>query len=80
MRGRSARSSRAVPTPPTEKPAPGKTATPAKGAAGGAKKSAGGKAVSKRKPYATSGGAEPRNRSGSPNSPKARNARKRKGR
>ena len=79
VRGRSARSSRAVPTPPTEKAAPGKTAAPAKGGAA-AKKSAGGKAVAKRKPYATSGGGEAKNRSGSPNSPKARNARKRRGR
>lgn len=79
VRGRSARSSRAVPTPPTEKPAPGKTAAPAKGGAA-AKKTAGGKAVAKRKPYATSGGGEAKNRSGSPNSPKARNARKRRGR
>ncbi|MGV8885151.1 MAG: LysR substrate-binding domain-containing protein [Microbacteriaceae bacterium] len=80
VRGRSARSSRAVPTPPTEKPVSSKTAAPAKGGGAAAKKAAGGKAVAKRKPYATSGGSEAKNRSGSPNSPKARNARKRKGR
>jgi len=79
VRGRSANSSRANPTPPAEKPA--KAVKPgAKGAAKAANPAAGGKAKAKRKPYATSGGAEAKNRSGSPNSPKARNARKRKGR
>ena len=78
VRGRSANSSRAVPTPPTEKPAPGKAGSVARASKGDAKNT-GGKAKSKRKPYATSGGADPKNRSGSPNSPKARNARKRKG-
>lgn len=79
VRGRSANSSRANPTPPTEKPAKGtKPAAPSKGKAN--VNTGGGKAKSKRKPYATSGGGEAKNRSGSPNSPKARNARKRKGR
>lgn len=78
VRGRSANSSRAIPTPPTEKPAPGKAGATARAAQGPVKNS-GGKAKAKRKPYATSGGADPKNRSGSPNSPKARNARKRKG-
>jgi len=80
VRGRSANSSRLVPTPPTEKRAPGKAAAPGGKQTASGKANAGGKAVAKRKPYATSGGADAKNRSGSPNSPKARNARKRKGR
>jgi hypothetical protein len=78
VRGRSANSSRANPTPPAEKPEkPSKAPTTSKGAPA---KNTGGKAKAKRTPYATSGGGEAKNRSGSPNSPKARNARKRKGR
>ena len=77
MRGRSANSSRGT---STVTPAP---AAPEKKTAKGApkeKQNSGGKAVSKRKPYANSGTNEFKNRSGSPNSPKARAARKRKGR
>lgn len=77
VRGRSANSSRGSST------AAPVTAAPEKKAAKGApkeKQNSGGKAVSKRKPYANSGTNEFKNRSGSPNSPKARAARKRKGR
>ena len=77
VRGRSANSSRG-----SSAAAP-VAAAPEKKAAKGApkeKQNSGGKAVSKRKPYANSGTNEFKNRSGSPNSPKARAARKRKGR
>ena len=77
VRGRSANSSRGA-SKPTEVVAAAEV-TPAKGAAK-QKQNTGGKAVSKRKPYANSGTNEFKNRSGSPNSPKARAARKRKGR
>lgn len=77
VRGRSANSSRGSSAPavvvatPESKPTRGEPRQ---------KQNSGGKAVSKRKPYANSGTNEFKNRSGSPNSPKARAARKRKGR
>ena len=77
VRGRSANSSRGASTTAPAEATP--EARPAKGAAK-QKQNTGGKAVSKRKPYANSGTNEFKNRSGSPNSPKARAARKRKGR
>jgi DNA-binding transcriptional LysR family regulator len=78
VRGRSANSSRGSSAPAAAVAAP--EAKPAKGGPVKQKQNAGGKAVSKRKPYANSGTNEFKNRSGSPNSPKARAARKRKGR